>query len=65
MTCIVLNGEHFDFSGETLADLLAAVQAAAPFAAAVNTAFVAKTAYADTHLREGDKVDIVSPVGGG
>lgn len=34
-------------------------------AAAINSTFVARTNYSDTPLNQGDKVDIVRPVGGG
>lgn len=62
---ISLNGESRAFSGRTVADLLAETAPPAPFAVAVNTAFVPKGAYAETVLAEGDAVDIVRPVVGG
>lgn len=60
-----LNGETFEFKGQTIADLIAQTAPQKPFAVAVNTGFVAKGAYAETVLDENDKVDIVRPVVGG
>ncbi len=60
-----LNGETFEFKGQTVADLIAQTSLPKPFAVAVNTQFVAKGAYAETVLNENDKVDIVRPVVGG
>ena len=60
-----LNGETFEFKGQTIADLIAQTALQKPFAVAVNTGFVAKGAYAETVLNENDKVDIVRPVVGG
>ncbi|MDO4249778.1 MAG: sulfur carrier protein ThiS [Neisseria sp.] len=62
---ILLNGETLAFEGRTVADLIAQTAPEKPFAVAVNTEFVAKTAYADRELQEGDAVDIVRPVVGG
>ena len=60
-----LNGETFEFKGQTIADLIAQTAPQKPFAVAVNTGFVAKGAYAETVLNENDKVDSVRPVVGG
>ncbi|MDO4641961.1 MAG: sulfur carrier protein ThiS [Neisseria sp.] len=62
---IILNDEPVALSGETVADLIAQIMPEKPFAVAVNTAFVPKTAYESTRLNGGDKVDIVRPVVGG
>ena len=62
---ILLNGETLAFEGRTVADLIAQTAPEKPFAVAVNPEFVAKTAYADRELQEGDAVDIVRPVVGG
>lgn len=66
---ISYNGAAYEFDGETLAQLLAAVlpEAAAnqPFAVAVNTVFVPKTEYAQRCLAAGDAVDVLMPVVGG
>lgn len=62
---IILNGRPFALNGRTVADLILQAAASKPFAVAVNTQFVPKTAYADTLLGEGDRVDIVKPVVGG
>jgi len=34
-------------------------------AAAINGNFIARTSYHQTQLKQGDKIDIVSPIGGG
>ena len=36
-----------------------------PFAVAVNTTFVPRTAYASQPLHEGDAMEVISPVTGG
>lgn len=62
---IKLNGNDIEFSGKNISDLLLEVEPAKPFAVAVNTQFVSKTAYETTWLAEGDQIDIVRPVVGG
>lgn len=63
---IIVNDTPHDLSSvQTVADLIAHIQAQAPFAVAVNTAFVPKSAYENTMLKDGDKVEIVRPVAGG
>ena len=62
---IILNGEHAELNGRTIADLIAQTTPQKPFAVAVNTAFVAKSAYEQTVLNENDQIDIVRPVVGG
>ena len=49
----------------TVADALAQMQAKPPFAVAVNTVFVPKSQYTAHVLKEGDKVEVISPVTGG
>lgn len=60
-----INGQDADFAGENVADLLHIQQPQAPFAVAINTVFVPKSAYATTPLHDGDSVEIVRPVVGG
>ena len=52
-------------SGATLADAIALLQPAPPFAAAVNMRFVPNTRYRDTPLVEGDRIEVIAPVTGG
>ncbi|KJS75347.1 MAG: sulfur carrier protein ThiS [Serpentinimonas sp.] len=52
-------------AGATLADAVAAVRPAEPFAAALNLQFVPKGQYAQTALAEGDRIELISPVTGG
>ena len=51
--------------GATVADAVAAIEARPPFAVAVNTTFVPRTAYASQPLHEGDAMEVISPVTGG
>ena len=62
---ISLNGESFEFHGQTVAELIAAQMPPAPFAVAGNTRFGPKTQYSGHLLQAGDQVDIVRPVVGG
>lgn len=65
MKVIINKQEHVLHAGATLLDAIAAIAAKPPFAAAVNTRFVPKTQYAQQTLREGDRIEIISPVTGG
>jgi sulfur carrier protein len=65
MKVIINQHEHEFAAGATVADAVAAIEAKPPFAAAVNTQFVPKTQYAQHTLREGDRIEIISPVTGG
>ncbi|NUE66354.1 sulfur carrier protein ThiS [Snodgrassella sp. ESL0253] len=62
---ICVNDDVIIFDGSTVADLVEYLMLEAPFAVAVNTAFVARKHYSSYHLQPQDKVDIVSPVVGG
>ena len=63
---VLINHREYEFADDaTLADALATLQARPPFAAAINTQFVPKTQYTQHTLREGDRVEIISPVTGG
>jgi sulfur carrier protein len=65
MKVIINKQEHELASQATVADAVAAIEARPPFAAAVNTQFVPRTQYAQHPLKEGDRVEIISPVTGG
>lgn len=65
MKVIINKQEHELAAGATVADAVAAIAARPPFAAAVNTEFVPRTRYAQHPLKEGDRVEIISPVTGG
>ena len=63
---IVVNGEPRATTAASLATLLAELELASTrVATAVNGDFVPEAARASTPLREGDKVEIVSPRQGG
>jgi sulfur carrier protein len=63
---IEVNGEEREIAASTLAALLAELgYVELPVATAVNLAFVRGADRAATPLREGDKVEIVSPKQGG
>ena len=62
---ILINNESHNLSAQTVADLIDEIKPETPFAVAVNMAFVPKSAYENTPLSDGDKVEIVRPVVGG
>jgi len=63
---VIINRNEFELAeNATLAEAIAAIDAKPPFAAAVNTQFVPKTQYAAHELKDGDRVEIISPVTGG
>jgi thiamine biosynthesis protein ThiS len=63
---IRLNGEEFAIgSPATIATLVAVRRPRPPFAVEVNAQLVRRPAYDTTELRAGDKVEIVTLVGGG
>lgn len=63
---ITLNGQTMSLPrGATLADATEASGVQPPFAAAVNLQFVTRTQYAQTTLKSGDRVELISPVTGG
>lgn len=49
----------------TVADAVARIRAVAPFAVAVNRAFVPRSLHATRALAEGDRVEVIRPVTGG
>lgn len=52
-------------SATTLADALAQQGFTPPYAVAVNTEFVPRSAYAQTVLQHGDQIEVIAPVTGG
>lgn len=63
---VFINKQEYELADDaTVADAVAAIDAKPPFAAAVNTQFVPRTAYASHRLQPGDRVDIIFPVTGG
>lgn len=63
---ILLNGEPFPVAdGATLAELLNQRKPRPPFAVEVNRQLVRRPDYAATPLAPGDRVEIVTLVGGG
>ena len=67
MTVITLNGEAREVPpGQTLADLIAALDAPPPsLATAVNGEFVARALRHECRLRDGDAVFTFQPITGG
>jgi sulfur carrier protein len=51
--------------GATLADAIALLQPAGPFAAAVNANFVPRSQYGQRALQDGDRIEVIAPVTGG
>ena len=63
---VIINGTEADAAGMTLGEYLAKQgYAPARVACEVNESIVPKAKYDETVLKEGDKVEIVSFVGGG
>ncbi len=67
MICIIFNGEKkFLRVNTTLKDILIEVEERfKPFAVAVNQHFVSQIHYATTLLKDGDEVEIITPMQGG
>ncbi len=63
---VKVNGEPLDIAGLTIAEYLAATNYDVKrVATELNGDIVPKAAYADTVLKDGDSMEIVSFVGGG
>lgn len=63
---VELNGAPVDDAAETLADLLDAQGFGGKVVAtAVNGEFVAASARGTTHLRDGDRIEVLAPMQGG
>ncbi len=63
---VTINQQPFTLpDAATVQDALATLAARPPFAVAVNTSFVPRSAYASCTLHEGDAVEVISPVTGG
>lgn len=65
MNVHINNQVHELPAGATLADAIAVLQPAAPFAAAINMTFVPNARYRETLLHDGDRIDVIAPVTGG
>lgn len=65
MKVLINHIEHELHDGATLADAIGALQPRAPFAAAINMAFVPRTLYNDTPLNAGDRIELIAPITGG
>jgi len=64
---VLVNGEPMELSeGLSVDDLLFQLKIKREYTAvALNREITPKTQYADTRLKDGDKVEIVRPMGGG
>ncbi len=63
---IQLNGEERDMSAKTIADLIIELGLETRMLAVErNMEVVSKSAYADTVLKENDRIEIVHMIGGG
>lgn len=51
--------------GCTLAELLSSQGFTPPYAVAINTRFIPRSAYAQTPIQAGDQVEVITPVTGG
>ena len=52
-------------AGAALSEALATQTLTPPYAVAVNTQFVPRSAYTSTLLKAGDQIEVISPVTGG
>jgi len=64
---ISINGEikEFDKESLTIQELLEIINYGKGIAIALNETFILKTKYQDTTIKDGDRLDILSPVQGG
>ena len=63
---VLCNGESKRLdAGQTLAEHLPQLTQACDFAVAINEVFVPKSAYAETWLADGDRIELVIPMQGG
>lgn len=64
---VIVNGEPMEMpEGVSVDGLLERLKVKREYTAvALNRQITPKTQYADTHLKDGDKVEIVRPMGGG
>jgi len=64
---VTVNGKAMELpAGLTIEDLLARLKVRREFTAvALNREVAQRSRYAETQLRDGDKVEIVHPMGGG
>jgi len=64
---ISINGEikEFDRDSMTIQELLEIIDYGKGIAVALNETFILKTKYQDTTIKDGDRLDILSPVQGG
>jgi len=64
---ISINGEikEFDRDSMTIQELLEIIDYGKGIAIALNETFILKTKYQETTIKDGDRLDILSPVQGG
>jgi len=64
---VSINGEikEFDRDSLTIQELLEIIDYGKGIAIALNETFILKTKYQETTIKDGDRLDILSPVQGG
>lgn len=63
---VIINQNTYDLPENSLVqDALKLIEAAPPYAVAVNLQFVPKIQYSEVILRESDRVEVIAPVTGG
>jgi len=65
MKVLINDTPHELADGARLPDALAAIEARAPFAVAVNREFVPRSQYDARELRPDDRIEVIRPVTGG
>ncbi|NOZ86163.1 MAG: sulfur carrier protein ThiS [Deltaproteobacteria bacterium] len=66
MRDIILNGEKRRVAARTVSELLEELSLSSRFMVIeINKAAVSRSEYSSTNLSDGDRIEIVSPIGGG
>ena len=63
---VIVNQVAYELPSKSMvSDALTLIEAKPPYAVAINYQFVPKTKHAEEILREGDEMEVITPVTGG
>jgi len=62
---IFINGKDHQVTTSNLQEVIESKEFKPPFAVAINKVFIPNHLYTTTHLEDGDRLDVVSPIYGG
>jgi sulfur carrier protein len=62
---VIFNGQQVALSNTNLKVFIESQGAVAPFAVAVNGQFIPRSQCMETELKDGDKIELLSPIQGG